>query len=252
LRIGEHAHRAKQCALDTYVSQHSALSPAFGDEAILPAAVLSHFSREYETFVVVAPAADPAYFDALYEEAEDPWGLGDRFYEQRKREILLSALPRRSFARAFEPGCATGELTVRLAERCAEVVAWDAASVAVQRLRRRAPRHVRVDTGTIPAQWPEGTFDLIVLSEVGYYALEPAALARRVRGSLTGDGVVVACHWRHPAADHPVSGELVHRALSEGLRTGAHHAVHHEERDFLLDVWSVDPRSVAEVEGIVP
>lgn len=248
--LSDDARAAKRAALRAYRSQHSPLSPEPGDEALLSPHVLRHFDREFETFVVTAPAAEPAYFDALYEADPDPWGLVDRFYEQRKRELVLACLPRRTFRRAFEPGCAVGALTAGLAARCAEVVAWDAAAAAVERARRVAP-HVVVEHGRIPDRWPDGTFDLIVLSEVGYYCTDLALLVGLVCSALAEDGVVVACHWRHPAPDHPVTAEAVHDALAAGLRGRADRLVLHEEADLLLDVWSADPRSVAQAEGIV-
>ena len=60
-------------------------------------------------------SAGSAYFDALYAEHPDPWGLDERFYERRKRDLVRASLPRAHFRRAFEPGCATGLLTVELA-----------------------------------------------------------------------------------------------------------------------------------------
>ena len=251
LELSEPVRAAKRVALAAHRSQHLPLSDRAGDEAILPPHVLTHFDRRFETFVLTPrhPAERPEYFDALYSDSADPWGLADRFYEQRKRELLLATLPRRHFERAFEPGCATGELTERLCERCAEVVAWDGAAAAVAATRKRlrhCPR-VRVDQGRIPAQWPQGQFDLIVLSEVGYYCTDLAELTHRLLTSLAADGTVVACHWRRAAPDHPQTAEAVHAALGSGLRAVAHH----EEGDFILDVWSRDGRSVAQAEGIV-
>ena len=245
------ARAAKNAAIHAYASQHSPLSPAPGDEAVLPPAVLRHFDRDYEAFIVATPrAVHPGYFDALYARAGDPWGLADRFYERRKRDLLLAALPRESFRRAFEPGCATGELTVRLAERCKAIEAWDVAAAAVQLTVERVPPHVLVRAGAVPSSWPAGSFDLIVLSEVGYYCRDLDLLIRRVRGSLAPDTVVVACHWRRPAPDHPQTAEDVHATLQAGLR-GFAHSVRHEEQDFLLDVWGVDRRSVAEADGLL-
>ena len=103
----------------------------------------------------------------------------------------------------------------------------------------------------IPADWPAGAFDLVVLSEVAYYCPDLDLLIRRMRSGLADDAVVVACHWRHAAPDHAHDGDAVHRALAAGL-AGMGHPVHHEETDFLLDVWSASPRSVAQLEGIVP
>ncbi len=53
--------------------------------------------------------------------------------------------------------------------------------------------------GAAPVDWPEGTFDLILLSEVVYYR-DPAdveRMAERVGGSLTpgGDLVLAPALW---------------------------------------------------------
>lgn len=242
---------AKDDAIGAHASQHSPLSDRPGDEAILGADVLAHFERPFETFVVsTAPdAADPNYFERLYAGSDDPWGLGTRFYETRKRSVLLASLPRVHFERAFEPGCATGLLTQELALRCRSVLAWDVAGPAVETTARRLADvpSVRIERGAIPAQWPDGSFDLVVLSEVGYYCRDLEGLAERAWGSLTADGVLVACHWLHPAPDHPHTADEVHDALDRPGRLIARHT----EDDFRLDVWSSSGRSVASETGLL-
>jgi LmbE family N-acetylglucosaminyl deacetylase len=251
VELSDDALAAKQAALAEHASQHSALSTLPGDEAILPVDVLAHFERPYECFVVTSPATRPGYFDALYAESADPWGLADRFYEQRKRAVLLASLPRPRFRRVFEPGCATGLLTKELATRADHVVAWDVAATALEqaanRLRQLQPTRVRVARGRIPDDWPEGSFDLVVLSEVGYYCEDLDLLVRRVEASLDDDGIVVACHWAHAADDHPQRADDVHEALGNAL----HRDVHHVEADFQLDIWSRRGLSVATAEGII-
>lgn len=248
------AREAKSEAMRAYVSQHSPLSDQPGDEAILPDYMLEHFQRSFETFIVTAPAAKPRYFDQLYATDDDPWGLGERFYEQRKRDIVLASLPRSRFRRAFEPGCAVGLHTVALAQRCDEVVAWDIAERAVEQTRRRVAAadvtgsgSVAVALGSVPAQWPDGVFDLIVLSEIGYFITDVTGLAQRVAASLSDDGVLVACHWRHPTVEAPSTTEAVHAALGEGFAV----LVQHVEEDFLLQIWSRTGESVARAAGIV-
>ncbi len=251
LEIEASAIAAKDAAIAAYRSQHEQLSADPADGPVLDEAMLQHFRRPFEIFVVepLHQAGAGAFFDSLYEQASDPWGLADRFYERRKRDLLLAALPRERFRRAFEPGCAIGLLTERLAERCDELVSFDVAELAVAatRERVRGRSNVQVERGSIPDAWPPGTFDLIVLSEVGYYCDDLAGLVRAVHGSLEPGGVVVGCHWRHPAADHPHPAEAVHAALDTTFPT----IVRHVEDDFLLDVWSTDSRSVAVSTGIV-
>lgn len=242
--------QAKRAAIAAYLSQHEALSELPGDEAILSAHITAHFVRDFETFVVAAaPASNAVYFDELYAGSDDPWGLRDRFYEQRKRDLVCAVLPRGRFRQAFEPGCATGLLTARLAQRCDGVLACDVAdrAVALARERLAANANVRVESRRVPDDWPAGPFDLIVLSEVGYYCPDLGALSGRIRAELAPDGVVVACHWRHDAPDHPRSAAEVHDAVGAGLSK----IVSHIEEDFLLDVWTRSGESVARVGGIV-
>jgi LmbE family N-acetylglucosaminyl deacetylase len=250
LDLDDAACVAKERAVACYPSQHEPLSDLPGDEVILPPGVLAHFRHDNEVFIAAAPASADGYFDRLYAQSGDPWGLGDRFYERRKRDLLLASLPRARFASGFEPGCATGLLTLALADRCDALLACDVADRALQQCAARV-RHleqVQVERRRIPEQWPSGPFDLIVISEVGYYAAAPRELASASLRTLSGDGVLVACHWRHEAPDHPRTAEQVHDALGAELVR----IVHHVEEDFLLDVWSRRGVSVARAEGIVP
>ena len=58
-----------------------------------------------------APMTDKtAYFDAMYGHSDDPYALRTRWYEQRKRAVLMSALPHPRYGRAFEPGCGAAGL----------------------------------------------------------------------------------------------------------------------------------------------
>jgi predicted TPR repeat methyltransferase len=191
----------------------------------------------------------PGYFDELYDRSDDPWGLDQRFYERRKLALLLASLPRQRFARAFEPGCAIGLVTRELANRCTEVVATDIAARAVELARQRTADlvNVTVHQAAFPDERPHGSFDLIVLSEVGYYCADLGLLRTAVDDLLRVDGVLVGCHWRHSAPAHPHTTERVHAALGVGL----HRLAQHVEQDFLLDVWTATPGSVARRGRIV-
>ena len=159
-------------------------------------------------------------FEELYRAHPDPWEFATSFYETRRYEITIAALPRPRFRRAFEPACANGELTRRLAERCDLVLALDCSETAVARARARCARApgVTVRAGELPRDWPDGGFDLIVFSELGYYfdPQELAGLRRAAVGSLDPGGHLIAVHWLGESPDHLLSGDHVHRVLREG------------------------------------
>lgn len=196
---------------------------------------------------------DRVVFEDLFAGSDDPWGFRTRWYESRKRALTLACLPAARYARAFEPGCANGELTAALATRCDQVLASDGVAAAVllaqQRMSGLGLTNVSVAQAWVPQDWPAQTFDLIVFSEFGFYLTRPAlsALIAKARTSLGTSGTLLACHWRHPVAGFELDGDTVHRALQAELALPR--LVHHEELDLVLDVWCADPRSVAQREG---
>jgi SAM-dependent methyltransferase len=193
-----------------------------------------------------------AYFDAAYARRPDPWGFETRWYESRKRAITLAALPTERYESAFEIGCSIGVLTELLAERCAAVLAVDISQAAVDRARTRlvgAP-HVTVERMDVGRRFPDRHFDLVLLSEVGYYFDNETLddVLGHVESSLGHSGTLVACHWRHPVDDYPLSGDDVHAAIRR--RPGLTRLAVHVEEDFILEVFSPDGRSVAERTGL--
>lgn len=242
-------------ALDAKTAAVAAFgSQAAGSAPILHEGMLAHFRRPVELFVAAEPepavaSVPPAEFEAFIARHEDPWGFETRWYEERKRALLLASLPRRRFGSALELGCATGVLTAELAVRCDRVVAVDASAEALRRAASRVPDADFVHL-TLPAEWPEGRFDLVVVSEIAYYwsADDLDVALHRITASLAPGGVLVACHWRDRIEGAPLDGGAVHGAIS---RRGLTRLVRHEEDDFLLGVWGADPvASVAQAEGL--
>jgi SAM-dependent methyltransferase len=182
---------------------------------------------------------DVATFERRYQDEPDPWGFASSEYEQRKYDLTMASLPLRRYGRAFEPGCAIGELTRRLAARCDVVEAMDASPTVVARARDRNARmtNVRVSVGELPDDWPDGSFDLIVLSEIGYYFSlhELANLRDRAVASLDPRGTLVAVHWRGTSPDHLLHGDVVHRCLRSATELTP--VVRHLEARFVLDAW---------------
>lgn len=182
------------------------------------------------------------HFERLHARSADPWGVRDRWYERRKRALTLAALPRPRYRNGFEPGCSIGVLSAALAERCETLECWDPSESAVARARQNLARHpgVRVLRRALPSSLPEACFDLVVLSEVGYYLPRDALLGttRSLRRALAPGGDLLACHFRHEIPDGEETGDEVHRILAQELGLPLRTRVC--DADFRVDVWSDD------------
>lgn len=186
---------------------------------------------------------DQAHFEQLYGHSNDPWGYRSRWYEWRKRAVTLAALPSRRYTNAYEPACSNGELSALLAERCERLLCSDGVALAVDaaRLRLANSAHVDLIQAWLPRQWPQGRFDLIVLSEFGYYLSESDLddLGGRASASLTPEGIVLACHWRRPIEGCSLSGDDVHHRLALRLQLPSFAAW--TDADFRIDIWGALP-----------
>jgi SAM-dependent methyltransferase len=199
---------------------------------------------------------DAGYFDAMYETATDPWGFESRWYERRKYAVTVAMLPAERYGDALETGCSIGVLSALLAARCDRLLSCDLAQAAVREARRRTSGlpNVRVKQLAIPAQWPPGTFDLIVCSEFLYYFgdRDLVKVIELAETALRPGGTLLAVHWRHPVAEYPQDGDTVHQVLSQ--RRGLAKLASHQEPDFLADVLVKTrsaPVSVAQATGLV-
>lgn len=193
----------------------------------------------------------PEHFDAMFVATDDPWRYKTRWYEARKRDLTLACLPAARYASGYEPGCANGELSAALAARCDRLLISDGSAEAIAAARERVRHlpHVEVRQAWLPAQWPDASFELIVISEWAYYlgADDLDALALKIEASMAPGGTLVACHWRRPIAGCVLNGDAVNRQL--GNQLGWPQLVGLHDSDFRLDVWSSDARSVAQREG---
>ena len=199
---------------------------------------------------------DAGHFRERYAAAPDPYGLAEGWYEARKYALSVALLPRERYGAAFEPGCSIGVLTAMLAPRCASLLACDVVpeAVAAARARTAGLPGVRVERRAIPDEWPPHSFDLIVFSEVLYY-FDDADLDRVLRlgiGALRPGGQLLAVHWRHPAPDHPRTGDEVHQGLA--AHAGLARLACYRDPDFTAEMYTRagdDLRSVAQAGGIV-
>ena len=184
--------------------------------------------------------SSPAFFEAKYRAAADPWNFAGSDYERSRYEATVAALDGRHFRRALEPGCSVGVLTQQLATRCAWVDAFDFSPTAVEAARQRcaALPNVALRCDALSPALPFGRYDLIVLSEIGYYFTDPewAELAATLVSAMTAGSTLLAVHWLGKSSDHRLSGDRVHQLLGgqPGLSLGR------AERfpQFRLDRWS--------------
>jgi cyclopropane fatty-acyl-phospholipid synthase-like methyltransferase len=185
------------------------------------------------------------FFEAKYRGGKDPWGFATSPYEtERYREIVLALAPG-PYVRAFEPGCSIGVLTQQLAGLCDEIVATDIAPSAVQEARSRLSGRAGVDIQCVelsPKVLPEGPFDLIVLSEIGYYfgPTEWRGLLAALQRRLMPGGTLLAVHWLGQSPDHQQHGNEVHQmihVLPELMHTFSMSSYCNDDQQYRLDRW---------------
>jgi trans-aconitate methyltransferase len=165
---------------------------------------------------------EPGYFDALYASRPDPWDFAASRYERGKYGLTVNAMPKPRYRSALEVGCSIGVLTRLIASRCDAVLAIDAAQAPLAEARRRCADlpSVRFEQMFVPNQWPNGVFDLIVLSEVLYFLSreDVERLAARATGSLAPEGALILVHWTGPT-DYPLSGDEAVVLFIEQMRS---------------------------------
>ena len=168
------------------------------------------------------PATDTlssGYFDDVYRAHDDPWNFETSDYERDKYRETLAALARDRYRNAFEVGCSIGVLTAQLAPRCDHLLAVDVSEAPLARARQRCVQQPQVEFRLmqVPAEFAQGPFDLIMLSEVAYYWSRPDLehAIEQVMDALEPGGQVLLVHWTDPVHDYPLTGDQVHDLFFE-------------------------------------
>jgi SAM-dependent methyltransferase len=188
---------------------------------------------------------DADYFEGLYRADPDPWRFATSAYEQAKYDATIAALGTERSLSALEVGCAIGVLTVRLAAVCDRLLAVDVSDTALEaaRTRCRALTNVDVQRMSLPAEAPDGLFDLIVLSEVVYY-WDDGDLARMgdlLRRKVRDGGRVLLVHWTGET-DYPQTADAAVQRLAQAAGPDFSVALAHRTGDYRLDLWRLDLR----------
>ena len=103
-------------------------------------------------------------------------------------------------------------LTDRLSAHCDTLLAIDVAEAALDQAKARVP-DVAFERREVPEEFPDGSYDLVVVSEVLYYLDEPAFDATLDAIERTLHGTLLAVHWRPFAERYPLTGDEVHARL---------------------------------------
>ena len=158
----------------------------------------------------------PEYFDRLYAQSSDPWDFESSPYEAAKYAATLAALPHPRYAHALELGCSIGVLTHRLALRCERLQATDISEAALKKARTRCASlpQVLFEQRDLTTDFPAGRFDLILVSEVGYYLSQRdlEVLRTDISAALACGGDLLLVHYTGET-DYPLTADAVHETF---------------------------------------
>ena len=233
----------KRAAIDAHQSQTTQLIHDDPKGFILTEDVISNFLIDKEYFME-RKKSNPTetlsneYFEALYGGNPDPWSFETSEYEKSKYEATIAAIPDGKYAQALEIGCSIGVLTKMLSRKCDHLISMDISETALDKARTRMEGDSKVSFihGGIPIDYPKQNFNLIVMSEVGYYLSKEDLLKARtlILDSLERDGVLILVHWTHFVADYPLTGDEVHDCFADA---GLSHLNGNRTDDYRLDVY---------------
>lgn len=151
-----------------------------------------------------AQVRDRAAWDSFF-AADDPWRYESSAYERLKYADTLECLPEGDIPDALELACAEGSFTELLAPRVERLVATDISAAALAKARARCSGLGQVSFATLDLTGDRipGAYDLIVCSEVLYYAGgDLGRVVARLAAHLKPGGTLVAAH-ANVIADEP-------------------------------------------------
>jgi SAM-dependent methyltransferase len=159
------------------------------------------------------------FFEALYRENPDPWQFATSEYEAQKYATTLAALPRDRYESGFEIGGSIGIMTEQLAQRCDRLLSIDVSKIAQSQAIQRCQHlnHIDFQLMSVPNEFPADAFDLLVLSEVGYYwSWDDLHKAQNlIFDRLQPQGHLLLVHWIVDARVLPLTGDEVHDSFLE-------------------------------------
>lgn len=183
----------------------------------------------------------PSYFDALYQTDPDPWKFATSEYEAEKYAATIAVLQERHYRSALEVGGSIGILTQKLAAACNLVLSIDVSQTAQAQAIQRCQQlpHVRFALMNFPQEYPHETFDLILVSEVGYYwCYNDLYIAQqRMFELLEPNGHLLLVHWLPRSPGYPLTGDEVHNSFLEFVPEQILHLQCQKKPKYRLDLF---------------
>ena len=243
-RVFQKKCRALECHASQIRSEESKDQPGF----FLEPRHLDRFSKNREILLLPKKGSVGSvtsdYFEKKYAKSPDPWSYEKSSYEREKYKHLLSLLPEAEVESVLELGCSIGVLTQLLADRCRHLTAMDCSPTALSRAKQRMSGagvdNVEFVCGQLPTGFPDGAFDTIILSEVGYYLEEEELeiLIDRVLAALSPGGSILLMHWTVYVEDYPITGDAVHECFAAAAKSkGFDHPAGGRREFYRWDVW---------------
>jgi predicted TPR repeat methyltransferase len=186
---------------------------------------------------------DKNYFEDVYNKKGDPWDFETSQYEANKYAATLNVLNGAVYKNAFEIGCSIGVFSKMLVAKCQKLLSVDVAEVALQKTKARLKDFpdVKIEKMIIPKQFPSDQFDLIVMSEVGYYFTMPdlTTIKEKIIANLAPNGLLLLVHWTPIVPDYPLTGDIVHNQFIEISGEGKifKHLINQREHTYRLDLF---------------
>lgn len=186
----------------------------------------------------------PEYFDRLYAERADPWDFATSRYEAAKYAATLAALPHPRYPRALELGCSIGVLTRQLAPRCERLLATEVSAAALARARDRCADLPQIvfEQRDLSRTFPGGRFDLILVSEVGYYFSLPdlETLRAKIAAALAPRGHLLLVHYTGET-NYPLTADAVHTSFRAWIGQTWRLLKAHRAEGYRLDLLEANP-----------
>ena len=184
-----------------------------------------------------------AYFEKLYKNDEDPWDFRGSTYERDKYRESIKLLKNTHYKKALEIGCSIGVQSGLLASICDQLLAVDISKAALHTAKQDFGylENITFKNLDVNKNFPEGSFNLITLCEVGYYFNKKDLLKifDRIEENLASGGKFLMVHWTSYVPDYPLTGSQVHRLFEKFNTENSHFFLKTQKksRNYELLLW---------------